>query len=305
MRVFLLLFSLSLLALLPARAQEARTVSDTVPLAAGGSVTIDNHEGSITVTTWDRDEVRYEARIEAERGASHPERTTVVVDRSDRHLDLRTEYEKSGGGFFGWNNQNIMPVHYTVTMPRTARLVIDDHESDIEVTGLGAELDIDTHEGPITVADQQGALRIDAHESAIAVTGQQGGLVIDTHESRMRLRDVAGRVEIDTHDGEVTAENLSGSFEMNTHDGRADLTFAALEDVRIDSHDGTFTLTLPPAAGFDLDTDFNSDADLEASFDLSALRLGDDDANYRGAVNGGGPRIRLSSHDGRFRLRER
>ncbi len=309
MRTLPLLLLLALLAATPARAQEARVFSDTVPLAADGSVTIDNHEGSITVTTWDRDEVQYEARVEAERGADHPERTTVAVSHSGRHLDLKTEYDKSGGGgFFGWNNQNIMPVHYTVKMPRTARLTIDDHESDIEVTGLQAELRIDTHEGPITVAGGQGALRIDSHDGEIAITDQQGDVVIDSHESRMRLQGVTGRVEIDTHDSEVTAEDLSGAFEMDTHEGRADLAFAALEQggISIDSHDGTFTLTLPSEAGFDLDTDFNDDADLDSGFDLSALRAGgEDEVNYRGAVNGGGPRIRLSSHDGAFRLRTR
>lgn len=41
----------------------ARTVSNAVPLDAEGEVAVNNHEGSITVTTWDRDRVRYEAEI--------------------------------------------------------------------------------------------------------------------------------------------------------------------------------------------------------------------------------------------------
>lgn len=281
-----------LLLLLPvtAHAQEiAQTYSDTVPLADGGTVTIDNHEGSITVTTWDRADVRYEARVEAERGADHPERTTVSASRSGGRLSLETEHDASGIiGFFG--GQNIMPVHYTLTVPQTARLTIDDHESNIEVTGLQGELQIDTHEGPITIAEQQGHVAIDAHES------------------RMRLRDVAGSVAIDSHEGEVTGENMRGGLEIDGHDVRADVAFAALEeDVYIDVHEGTYTLTLPPRAGFDLDTDFDDDASLRSDFDLSAIRLDDDDdeVNYRGAVNGGGPRIYLSSHDGRFTLRAR
>lgn len=308
LRATALLLLAALLLPAAAHAQDDRTVSDTVPLAADGAVTIDTHEGSITVTTWDRAEVQYEARIESKGDADEARRTTVSVNHSADRLSLETEHEGSGGsGFFGWGSQGVMPVHYTITMPRTARLTIDDHESAIEVTGLRAEVDIDTHDGSITMLDQQGALRIDSHDGDIAVAEQQGDLRIDTHDSRIRLEDIAGAVEIDTHDSEITAERLRGPFELDTHEGRADLAFAAFDgDVFIDSHDGTFTLTLPGAAGFEIDTDFNDDADLASDFDLSAARLSsgdDDEVNYRGAVNGGGPRIRLASHDGRFRLR--
>ena len=310
-RAPLLLIAALLLSLPPAYAQNNRTVSDTVPLAADGSVVIDNHEGRITVTTWDRAEVQYEARVETERGADHSERTTVSVDRSSQRLHLKTEHSGSGGGlldFFGGGGQNIMPVHYTVTMPRTARLTIDDHESIIEVTGLRAALGVDTHDGSLTVLDQQGALRIDSHDGDIAVTEHQGDLRIDTHDSRIRLHGVAGRVEIDTHDSPITAEGLRGPLKLDTHEGRAELAFAALEgDVSIDAHDGAFTLVLPAAAGFEIDTDFDDGAEVTSDFDLSATRRADDDeeVNYRGAVGGGGPQIRLAAHDGRFRLRAR
>jgi len=63
------------------------------------------------------------------------------------------------------------------------------------------------------------------------------------------------------------------------------------------------TLSFPGDAGFDLRTDCSDDANLDAEFDIASLRISDDDddeVNYRGAVNGGGPRIELESHDGRF-----
>jgi hypothetical protein len=123
----------------------------------------------------------------------------------------------------------------------------------------------------------------------------------------MDLRNVTGRLTIDMHDGDVVAENLRGAFELDTHDGSADVAFAELtEDVEIDTHDARITLTFPGDAGFDLRTDFSDDADLDSDFDIASLRISDDDddeVNYRGAVNGGGPRIELESHDGRFTLR--
>ena len=167
----------------------ARTLSDTVPLNARGAVTVDNHEGRIVVDTWDRDEVRYEIRIMPTEDDPDAEETAVEIDRSSDRLQLATTHADGGGsGLFNWlwSGSDIADVHYLLTVPRTAALTIDDHESDIEVTGLQGTLRIDTHEGPITVADQG------------------GNLLIDSHESEMDLRNVEGNLEIDTHEGEIT-----------------------------------------------------------------------------------------------------
>lgn len=294
-RLVPLLLSLFLLVgTLPTIAAHARAqrISDTVSLDADGSVSIDNHEGSITVTTWDRDAVQYEVEIDAPEDSDQLRNTEIDVDHTSRSLHLATEQRDQGDDsrWFSWNNGGDIPnVHYTLRMPRTARLTIDDHESEIDVTGLQAELRIDTHEGPITVTDQTGEV------------------TIDSHESRTDLRNITGRLTIDTHDGDVVVENLRGAFELDTHDGSADVTFAELtDDVEVDTHDARITLSFPGDAGFALRTDFSDDADLDSDFDIASLRISDDDddeVNYRGAVNGGGPRIELESHDGRFTLR--
>ncbi|NBB74403.1 MAG: DUF4097 family beta strand repeat protein [Bacteroidetes bacterium] len=292
-RPLVLLASVFLLALTvqtPVHAQ-AQRITDTVSLDPNGAVSIDNHEGSITVTTWDRNAVQYEVEIDAPEGSDAFRNTEIEVDHSNRSLRLATTQRDrdDDGSWFSWNGGDIANVHYTIQMPRTARLTIDDHESDITVTGLQAALRIDTHEGPIQVANQQGEV------------------TIDSHESRMDLTNLTGALTIDTHEGDITVENLRGALEIDTHEGSADVSFAALtDDVEIDTHDGRFTLTVPSDVGFDLRTDFNDDADLDADFDIARLRIADDDedeVNYRGAYNGGGPRIDLEAHDGRFTLR--
>jgi len=302
----------------PLLAQEpARTVGDTVPLAADGEVAIDNHEGSITVTTWDRDQVRYEAAIMPTDEDPDAEKVTIEARASNDRLRLATEHEEGDDesvvfGFsedgFQWGGTNIPAVHYTITMPHTAAIGIDDHESTIDVTGLAGRLRIDTHEGPITVAEQRGEVTVDSHESPISLTDQEGDVRLDTHEGRIELRRMTGRLSLDTHEGELIAEEMDGGVRFESHDGSARVSFATLsDDVFAETHEGDVTLTLPVRAGFDLNTDFDDDVDLRSDFDLRSIRIvddGDDDeANYRGDVNGGGPEIRLESHDGDVALR--
>ena len=303
----------------PAAAQApARTVQDSVSLAPDGDVSIDNHEGSITVTTWARDVVRYEARIMPTDEDPRAEKTSIRVRASNSTVRLSTEHEDGDDestvfGFtedgFQWGGINIPAVHYTITMPETAALRIDDHESTIEVTGLRAPLRIDTHEGPITIADQRGETQIDTHEGDVSIRGHQGDVKIDSHESRMDLRRVTGALTVDTHEGSLTVDELDGGLRLESHEGDASVSFAALtSDVVVDTHEGDVTLSLPANAGFDLNTDLNDDATFASDFDLRSLRIADeeeDQVNYRGDVNGGGPEIYLGSHDGTFSLRRR
>ncbi|MFB6279150.1 MAG: DUF4097 family beta strand repeat-containing protein [Salinibacter sp.] len=296
----------------------ARTVNDTAPLDADGEVTVDNHEGSITVTTWDRDRVRYEAEIMPTDEDPNAEKVSIRTRTSDGQLQLATTHEEGDDesvvfGFdedgFRWGGIDIPAVHYTIKMPRTAALALDDHESTIDVTGLAGDLRIDTHEGRISVAEQRGSVTIDSHESPISIADQTGDVRIDTHEGRMELRRVTGRLSVETHDGDLTARKLDGGVRFESHDGSARVSFASLSNaVFADTHDGDVTLTLPASTGFDLDTEFDDDADITSDFDLQPIRVSDEDddeVNYRGGVNGGGPMVRLETDDGDVTLRSR
>ena len=95
---------------------QAQRISDTVSLDADGSVSIDNHEGSITVTTWDRDAVQYEVEIDAPEGSDQLRNTTIDVNHTSRSLHLATEQRDQGDDsrWFSWNNGGDIPnVHYT------------------------------------------------------------------------------------------------------------------------------------------------------------------------------------------------
>ena len=313
-----------------------RTTSGTASLDAEGTVVVDNHEGSVSIETWGRAEVKYEAVVRPESDAEHPEATVVRVDRGNDRFVLHTEHDESkkdgdGSGLldrlFGGTNQNLMPVEYTLTVPRTARLEIDDHESEIQVQGLSGLAAIDTHDGTITLTDQGGRAELDSHDGSIRVKNQTGALAVDTHDGRVeltgqdgdaeieshdgpiRVENHAGAVAIDTHDSDIEAEGLRGGLEVDTHEGSGRFAFAALtDDVDVTTKDGNFTVTLPAGTGFDLRTDFDDeDASLRADFDLSPYRISmgddDDEVNYTGSVNGGGPGFFFSADDGDFEIR--
>ena len=286
--VFLCLLLAGLLAAMPARAQEEKKLSFNEDLDPDDRLVIDNYKGSITVTTWNRDEVAVDVRIVADETDHLVEDTDVKVHRSGSTLHFETDYDEDAWkrlrkrGLLDMFNGFSQPfVHYEVRMPRAARLVIDDYKSEIRVTGLRSDLIIDTYKGGIDV------------------------------------------------------EDLDGSLRLETYKGTGYVTFSRFQDdSSVETYKGRVTLDLPADTGFDLDADLGRRGDLDSEFDLDRRRRTDDDDDdgfwdddddddgddddddeywddddddddnrYRGAVNGGGPRLHLDSYKGRISLR--
>ncbi len=186
---------LGFLLALPSLAQSSKTITSIVKMAPDGEVVIDNHKGSIRVTTWDRAEVSVEAEVvaEDERADELVEATEIVIREGRNRVSIETDYDETEGmrrslNSLFQNGTNLPAVHYTVRIPRTANLVIDDHKSDIRVADLDGDLRLDTHKGEVELTNLGGGLWLDTHKGNV-------------HASFTRL---AGPIAIDTHKGDVT-----------------------------------------------------------------------------------------------------
>ena len=265
-----------------ANAQNAeRTVTNTVPMDSDGTVTVENHDGEINITTWNRSEVQVEARIVHEDEDTVRD-TRIRTESSDSEVEIESDFddvEKSGF----WGARSVPDVFYTLRVPAGASLEIDDHGSAINVDGLQGQVDVDSHDGGIQLSRIGGPVRIDTHDGAID------------------LRDITGAVEIDSHDGDVTASGLRGPLTVDTHDGRVNAAFSSLDGpVEIDSHDARVRLTLPTGAAFTLQTDMGDDGNVEVEPEMSLTSM--DEGDIEATVNGGGPEIYVSAHDGSLQI---
>jgi hypothetical protein len=172
-------------------AQDVREVHKTLPLSAKGSVTLENHKGSIRITTWNRPEVEIQARIEAEPGTAMNRRrfeaTEIVIDSSQDSVHIQTKYPDFA--CCSWDDGTNPHVRYTIRMPRTARLALRDHRSDTEISDLAAELDIDTHRGTVHVYKHSGPLRLTTHRGDVKVEFAtfSGASTIETHRGTIEL----------------------------------------------------------------------------------------------------------------------
>lgn len=156
----------------PLNAADTKEVQKTVPLNFAGAVSLTAVNGSIRISTWDRSDVDVHAIIEAASGSSCDRRlydaTSVNIDPSPDSVQIVTDTPNSN--LCNRNGESRLPgVHYTIQIPRTARLTIRDHNSDTEIVNLQTGIDIETHNGAIRAEGLAGSARIVTHNGDVRI----------------------------------------------------------------------------------------------------------------------------------------
>lgn len=234
---FLLLVGLSLV-VQPASAQASRTVDRQFELARDGHLDLDTFSGTIEVTGWNQNTVDVEARIEGDNDEL-VEKTAIRFDEGMGRLGIEVDYDEVEDtqkflGLFSIGDVDRPDVHFTIRMPRTASITVDDFSSEVEVDGL------------------------------------EGEVTLDTFSSSIHLRDLEGGFNVETFSGSVEGENLQGSVRLETFSGEVRLSMNALtDDSRFETFSGDVELTLPADASFELVGDDGSFGELHSDFDLT------------------------------------
>lgn len=268
--------ALSLLGLLCARTTLAQSSPDstirrdTVALDRDGEVEIsDTHSGRITVTTWDRAMVAYEAILAPEDTTEAPPVSNLQIDHSDQRFALDhdgSSWSISIPGLLriSTSGERNLRGHYHITMPEAAALEIDDYSSTIEISGLKADVEVETHAGKTVIDSVQSTPVLDTHAGSVKATALRGGVVLDTHGG----------------EASIAFDEFSASSEVETLNG-------------------TVRLFLPPDAGFELRLDLD-DEHLTVDEAFGTPTSSDDE---RRIYNGGGPPLKLDSSSGTVEVR--
>jgi hypothetical protein len=242
------------------QASDTKEVHRTLPLARDGRFSIETFKGSVAVSTWDRPEVKIDAVIEPD-GTDSDQRekvaeTEVRISGSGSSVTIRSDYHNAHhlhsflSGLFDWNSGVLPLVRYTIQMPASARLEIEDHKSDIQVSGLKADIKLHTYKG----------------------TG--------------RITALDGAARIETYKGDIRVE-----FARYSHDSR------------FETHKGDIEVRLPRDSRFELDADAGRRGGVESDFAMTT-RAGNWRATHAsGAINGGGPRMHMTTYKGTLRVR--
>ena len=263
----------------PSVAQPGRQRLDTTFAFTNGMVDVRSVSGPISITTWNRREVRISAFVE---------RGEIVAELSSSRVRLEA---KGVRGRLGDHE-------FTLVVPAGTRVEANAVSGDVTVRGTRSDVDVETVSGDVRVEDVEGRLNLSSVSGDIAGERVGGTVRFTSVSGEVRLRDASGSIGGESVSGDLTYRgglDPTGRYAMQAHSGT--LTLVLPDDARADLTVKTFT--------GQLDTRMILDGDRR---DGMRLRLGGAGRRRRDAMRltlgGGGATVDLETFSGTITLRK-
>ena len=243
-------------------------IEQLLSFGSGGRLTLKNLNGAIRVDSWDKNEVKVQAKKKAS-GSSREEvedllsRTKIRIDPTPNQIDIRTELPENGSLGTGKN----IRVDYRLTVPKSINLELKSVNGGIQVSSISGSVDVRSTNGGIEVSEVQDKVHAEA---------KNGGI---------KLVKVRGKVKAKTTNGGIDVEILEQSREgIHAYTTNGDIKLALPEGFKAHLKANT--------KNGNIKTDFP--VQVEGRFSKSA----------EGDLNGGGPDIRLETTNGSIQVLE-
>jgi len=174
----------------------------TYPITSEGRVELDNINGAVHISSWDRNEVKVDAVKYAD-SKERLEEAKIEIESGQDYVSIRTRYPDHNNNWNWGSHNNPASVEYTLTVPRTVRLD--------EIQLINGALDI---------------------------TGVAGEVRASCINGRLEAHDLAGRAQLSTINGRMDAHfaQLSGQdIELNSVNGSLELTIPSDSNAEVEA----------------------------------------------------------------------
>lgn len=267
---------LATLALVPAARAADYRLEKRLPLAAAGSFSLASEAGGIEVRGGEGSEAvvvitstrsdfaeLYEVRFDTPR----PDRVEVSVRKKSR-------------GAMGWLSGGSGNTRITVALPKSAAI-------EIESSG-----------GGIAIADLDGGVVAESSGGGVDVTNLGGAARLSSSGGSIEAVNVAGEIEASSSGGSVEIREAHDRVVAESSGGGVSVHFAAgnAKGGQLESSGGGVAAQVDPTVGLEIDASSSGGAvacDLPLTVRGTLRR-----DRVHGTLNGGGPRLELSSSGG-------
>jgi len=199
-----------LLALLPAiSALEplSQEFHRTVPLPASGQVSLDNVNGNVEITGWDRNEVQIDA-VKKARDQQRLDEANIEVETGSDYVKIRTQYPQNH------TNNNPASVHYTLHVPQNARLDrISLVNGSLTIQKVTGQVDASLVNGKAQISDLTGEAKISSVNGRI-----EANYASLSNVRQIKLKSVNGSIELGlpgSPNAEVKASTVTGGIKSD------------------------------------------------------------------------------------------
>jgi hypothetical protein len=259
-----------------------KQIDTTVRLDRGGTVDLSLISGTISVTGWDRPDVKVSASITS---------GLLQFDANSSRVSLSVESNDDGGR---GRHHNVGEARYVVSVPRGARLILEAVSGDVSTTGSQGEVEATSVSGNVNVNDAVRVVSAESVSGSVHVAQVNGNLRAETVSGDLRVESVSGNVEASSVSGSLRLIGIQ-SKDVRTETVSGNIVYSGSIDAggkyRFESHSGTIRLNIPRGAGAQFSVETFS-GDVSTDFPVTT----------RGSGRGREGRMEFTTGDGKARV---
>jgi DUF4097 and DUF4098 domain-containing protein YvlB len=190
-----------------AQAQVSQEFHRTVSLSANGRVSLDNVNGNVEITGWNRSEVQIDA-VKQARDQQRLDEAQIEIEAGSDYVKIHTQYPHDR------SNNNPASVRYTLHVPQNARLD--------QISLVNGSLTVQKVEGEVDAKLVNGKAHISDLSGEASISSVNGGIEANytslNNVREIRLKSVNGSIELGlpgSPNAEVKASTVNGSIKSD------------------------------------------------------------------------------------------
>lgn len=287
-----------------AAARIERVVEKSFNVTAAGTLRVETQGGEIRITPSKDNVVKVTAkqRIRADSDAEADDllkKLELTIEQSGNDVSAKAKYEKQPISFrFGsWPPVN---VDFIISVPQD--FITDLHTSGggITIGDLKGKVNARTSGGGIKLGKMGGEVVAKTSGGSISLEESGGSVDLDTSGGNITVGRVAGKADLSTSGGSIKIESVLGAVRANTSGGniRAAIAGPLKDDCVLSTSGGGVNVTVDKTAAFRLDASTSGGGVDAEGLTITMERGGAGRSRLAGAVNGGGPLLKLRTSGG-------
>lgn len=181
-----------------AAATKTEKVERLFSVPAGTSLSVENVNGPVTVSSWDRPQILLSAEKRVRAGSESAatdalSELKIVIEHRNGELHIHTRHpRRDSGGILRWLvGQDVdASVSYELTVPRNLDVSLETVNGPVQVSGVNGRLSLETVNGRIQIVESGGAI------DASTVNGSISAELLRVSPDEMSFGTVNGRVTL-------------------------------------------------------------------------------------------------------------
>lgn len=263
----------------------------TVQVAKGTKLDINNFAGDVNIKVWDKDAVRVEV--------SNSDREKVDIKQGEQTLTIRSRSLRGGPP---------RSLDYTITVPSWMAISVAGTYADTTMDGVGGDVSVETTHGDIKVRGGAGFVSLKSVQGEITLEKAKGRIEVRAVNEGIHLADIAGDLSAESTNGSIILDRIdSGNVDLYTVNGNISYD-GPIKDkglYRLTTHNGLIAMPVAEKANTTLmvrtyNGGFRSTFQLPAESTNDVMRNG---KRFTVTLGNGSAHVELESFGGTIALR--